>query len=161
MKSSGTSLSKEFWGVLSFELNLPALYELISGKHMGIGLKRFADWVMFPDKIPVDHQETFANILRNRKEHPEYSSLQTRAMNDQEEALHLLVMEILRLKHSGDTFDPSYLQHIYRLPDNVFYALSIQLVEKGYVSSHHMLQIYHRFLEGEQNEGSNYRNRLE
>lgn len=144
-KELSNTLGKEFWGILSFELNLPALYELILGDKMGIGLKRFGDWVLFPHKIPLDIQEKFEQLLEKRRVNPLYDKLLSLPMNEKDEGVHLLIVELLRLKYSGGSSDPSYLRHLYQLSDNVFFALSIQFVEKGFISSQKMIEIYQHY----------------
>ena len=139
-------LGKEFWGILMFELSLPALYQLVLGNEMGVGLKRFSDWVLFPEKIPYELQERIGSILEERRNNDLFEELLNREMTNSEENAHNLIAELLRLKYLGSSVDPAYLHNIYQLPENVFYALSIQFVERGYLSSQKMMEIYPRFV---------------
>lgn len=139
-------LGKEFWGILMFELSLPALYQLVLGDEMGVGLKRFSDWVLFPEKIPYELQERMWSILEKRRNNDRFEELLNRQMTDCEEKGHNLIVELLRLKYLGSSVDPAYLHNIYQLHENVFFALSIQFVERGYLSSRKMMEIYSRFV---------------
>ncbi|MFC5449132.1 hypothetical protein ACFPOG_12740 [Paenibacillus aestuarii] len=152
MKSSSSNqdlaneLGKEFWGILSFEMCLPSLYHLLDGNEMGIGLKRFSDWILFPEKIPDEFQPKLCSSLEERRNDEHYQHLQDRQMTVQEERAHNLILELLRLKYLGASIDPDHLHHIYQLPENVFFALSIQYVERGYLSSQKLMEIYPRFV---------------
>lgn len=148
-KEYAVDLGKEFWGILLFELSLPALYELLELQKVSIGLFRFSDWVLFPEKIPFHMMESFINILNRRSDNSKYISLQNRKLNASEENTHQLMMEMLRLKYGGDQIDPDTFHAIYRVKPHVFFALTLQLVENGYLSANKvMFEFYHLIREG-------------
>lgn len=150
MKSSheltvAEKLGKEFWGVLSFELHLPALHGLLQGDELGLGLMRLSDWVIFPDKIPAVLQDKFIRRLEERKTSGSYTDLLDMEINFDEKRAHGLVLELMRMKYLDSAIDPERLHYIYQLPENVYYALSIQLVERGYLASRSAIEIFNRF----------------
>jgi hypothetical protein len=140
-------LGKEFWGILTFEMSLPSLYELLKGDKMGIGLKRLGDWVVFPNKIPIDHQQKFYSVLNKRREHPDYDTFVTKSLSPSEEHMHFLVLELLRLKYTSTCVTSSSFREIFKLPMDVFYAISIQMIEMKYIRSQKLMDLYHHYKE--------------
>ncbi len=137
-----TLIGKEFWGILSFEMNLPALYHLIDGKEMGIGLNRLSDWLLFPHKIPTDYCRNIAKILENRFDHPLYCELLEYKMTETESRLHYLVMELLQLKYAVSVISFNRLKYIYEIPEHMFVALLSQFIESKYLSAIEMTKMY-------------------
>ncbi|MDQ0255511.1 hypothetical protein J2S74_002893 [Evansella vedderi] len=135
-------VGKEFWGILMFELNLPALHKFLGLEKHFVGLIRFSDYVLFPEKIPPDHLEDFSFLLQNRHESDYYEELKGYKMDEDEERTHCLISELLQLKYGSGAIHSSSFHHFYQLPMNAFYSISLQLVEKGYISAYKMLECY-------------------
>ncbi|KIV58930.1 hypothetical protein AM501_23990 [Aneurinibacillus migulanus] len=152
-KNTISLLEKELWGILLLEMSLPSLLELLDLRSLGVNLRRLADWVMFPDKIPVSYHERILTALEHRAEHPRYSQLQLYVMEHWEEEMHELVLEMLYLKVQNDDVSPHYFNQLYKQPVQLFYSLSIQLVERQLVSSHKMIQLFQRYNEKQMNKG--------
>lgn len=136
-------LDKEFWGILCFEMNLPSLYEFLQAKQMGIGLKRFGDWVLFPDKIPLEFQKKFLHRLEIRVQHPDYPSFRDRAMDQDEEKIDRLIKELLQIKYAGSSICSQSLPLTLKLAPDAFYAIFFQFVERGYLSANDVLHRWH------------------
>lgn len=135
-------LGKEFLGVLSFELNLPALFTLLNCREMGIGLNRLADWVLFPHKIPEDSRCKIEEILGNRHNHPDYNKLHFYEMDENERNIHSLITELLRLKYSGKDVNHAHFNRLYEIPDNMFFAILTQMIEKQHINSLTFMRLY-------------------
>jgi hypothetical protein len=140
-------LGKEFWGMLHFEIPLTSLYEFLGVQHKGVGIKRFSDWVLFPEKIPLDFQKVFYQKLASRQESPDYIALHSQQSSASEDEFHYLIVELLQLKYANGALQPSSLKHIYTLSHRVFWAISLQFVERGYVSAEYMFSVQSHFKE--------------
>ncbi|WP_209809884.1 hypothetical protein [Ammoniphilus resinae] len=132
-------LGKEFWGILFFEMNLPSLHEFLQVNKKGIGLKRFGDWVLFPDKIPVEFQKQFLHQLENRYQSSDYPSIYDRKMIENEEKFHLLIQELLQIKYAGSSICPQSLPSVLGLSTDAFMAIFFQFVERGYLTANDVL----------------------
>jgi hypothetical protein len=136
-------LGKEFWGILLFEWSLPALHEYLNFKSIAIGLNRFADWVLFPEKLSSQEQERLLQKLNERdSDDPRYTGY---TMSATENHIHQIIREVLTLKYSHDSLDPSTLHEFYTVPPDVFFYLSIQLVERGWISGQYMCKLYRKY----------------
>ncbi|MED0677631.1 hypothetical protein ABEV55_16220 [Aneurinibacillus thermoaerophilus] len=153
-KNVTTLIEKEFWGILLLEMSLPALLKLLNIRSLGVGLSRLADWVLFPDKIPLSYRERIVTALEKRATHPKYELLQNYEMNEWEKALHGLVTELLYLKVRGENADPSQFRYLYLQPFEIFYSLSIQMVERKYVPAQKMMLLFQHYNEKKRNKGA-------
>lgn len=145
-------LGKEFWGILSFEMNLPSLYKFLQGKKMGIGLKRFTEWVLFPDKIPFEFQKKMVDQLNHRMEHPDYPSFLQREMKDEEKTLDPLIRELLHIKYAGSSIRSHSFPLTLTLSPDAFFAIFFQFVERGYLSANDVFHHWYPYFKNQKEE---------
>lgn len=139
-------LEKELWGALHFEMPLYSLYNFLHVNSYNITLSNFADWVVFPHKIPLSIVHQLYEGMLARYENPNYSSFLNQESDcEEEEKLHTLVMELLYIKATGNDFKTTRLHALFNIPIQVFYSISLQLVERGFCSAESMMQVYTKY----------------
>lgn len=145
-------LENEFWGILMFEMNLPSLHRFLRLDHIGVGLYRFIDWILFSDKIPADLFLRFDVLLQKRFDASSYEDNTIHDMTDVEANLHNLAHELMRLKYIQSNFNPNYFHAIYHLPYETLQIILAQMVERQFISTNDMIRILNAYDSSEEGE---------